>query len=96
MEKVNITLNIEDYKLDALEYALKKDGSSVQRRMEDALNELYETAVPAEVRDYVESRNAPAKPKRPPRPAPAKTQPATTTAKEENSDGVKGNNPVAG
>lgn len=87
MEKVKITLNIDDYKLDALEYALKKNGETVQKRMEDALNKLYETAVPADVRDYVESKNAPAKPKRPTRPTAPKAQTAISNDKEEKYDG---------
>lgn len=85
LEKVSITLSIEDYKLDALEYALRKDGTSVQKRMENTLNELYELSVPPDVRDYVESRNAPAKPKRPARPAQPKTPPVIH-AKEEPPD----------
>ena len=42
MKKVNITLTFDDDKLDALEFSLRKDHSSVQEHLEDALNALYE------------------------------------------------------
>ena len=70
MKKVNITLTFDDDKLDALEFSLKKENSSVQSRMEDALRQLYEKTVPEPVREYLDSRAAPAaRPRRPARPA---------------------------
>lgn len=51
MKKVNITLTFDDDKLDALEFSLKKENSSVQSRMEDALRQLYEKTVPEPVRE---------------------------------------------
>ena len=70
MKKVNITLAFDDDKLDALEFSLKKENSSVQSRMEDALRQLYEKTVPEPVREYLDSRAAPtARPRRPARPA---------------------------
>ena len=42
MQKKDITLTFEDEKLDALEFSLKKKGSSVQRRMQEALKNLYD------------------------------------------------------
>lgn len=74
MKKVNITLAFDEDKLDALEFSLKKENSSVQSRMEDALRQLYEKAVPEPVREYLDSRPAPAaKPKRPPKAAKPQT-----------------------
>ena len=65
MEKTDITLSFEDEKLDALEFSLRKKGSSVQRRMQEALKNLYEQEVAAPVREYLESKSAPAvRPKR--------------------------------
>ena len=70
MKKVNITLAFDEDKLGALESSLKKENASVQSRMEDALRQLYEKAVPEPVREYLDSRAAPAaKPKRPPKTA---------------------------
>ena len=78
MKKISITLSFEDEKLDALEFSLKKENSSVQQRMDDALQFLYEKAVPEPVREYLDSRAAPAvreKVKRPAKSAP-KSAPA--------------------
>lgn len=65
MKKTNITLTFDDDKLDALEFSLRKEHSSVQSRMDDALKQLYEQAVPEAVREYLDSKATPApKPKR--------------------------------
>ena len=70
MKKVNITLAFDEDKLDALEFSLKKENTSVQSRMDEALRQLYEKTVPEPVREYLDSRAAPAaKPKRPPKTA---------------------------
>ena len=55
MKKVNITLTFDDDKLDALEFSLRKEHSSVQARMDDALKQLYEQTVPEAVREYLDS-----------------------------------------
>ena len=66
MEETNITINFDAAKLDALEFALRKQRSSVQRRMAEMLQQLYESEVPEAVREYVDSKIAPAaRPKRP-------------------------------
>lgn len=65
MKKVNITITFDDDKLDALEFSLRKEHSSVQARMDDALKQLYEQTVPEAVREYLDSKAVPAsKPKR--------------------------------
>ena len=82
MKKVNITLTFDDDKLDALEFSLKKENSSVQSRMEDALRQLYEKTVPEPVREYLDSKTVPAaKPKRTPKTAKPQT---VATVKEGN------------
>lgn len=53
MKKVNITLTFDDDKLDALEFSLRKEHSSVQARMDDALKQLYEQTVPEAVRGSI-------------------------------------------
>ena len=60
MESKNITIGFDAAKLDALEFVLRKQRSSVQRRMEDVLQQLYESEVPEAVREYVDSKSAPA------------------------------------
>ena len=70
MKKATITVSFDEDKLSALEFSLKKEGSSTQARLEETLAQLYEQTVPAPVREYLDSRAAPApRPKRP-RPAP--------------------------
>ena len=51
MEETNITINFDAAKMDALEFALRKQRSSVQRRMAEMLQQLYESEVPEAVRD---------------------------------------------
>ena len=70
LESKNITIGFDAAKLDALEFVLRKQRSSVQRRMEDVLQQLYESEVPEAVREYVDSKATPvARPKRPVRAA---------------------------
>ena len=86
MKKTNITLTFDDDKLDALEFSLRKEHSSVQSRMDDALKQLYEQAVP----EYLDSKAVPApKPKRTAKAATPKApicepKPAAVTVKEGN------------
>mgnify|MGYP000670671017 CR=1 FL=1 len=88
MKKATITLAFDDEKLNALEFSLHKEHSSVQARMEDSLKQLYEQTVPEPVREYLDSKVAPApKPRRTVRSAASKTtgnepKPATTVVKE--------------
>lgn len=63
MGKVSITLSFEEDKLEAMEICLKKDGSSVQKKLEETLKKLYEEVVPEPVREFVDAK-AGIKPKR--------------------------------
>lgn len=76
MEKADITLAFDQEKLNALEFYLKKEKTTAQRRLEESLAQLYEQAVPEPVREYLDSRAAP-----PPRPR----RPARPSAKERPS-----------
>ena len=83
MKKANITIAFDEEKLDALEFSLKKEGSTVQTWLEQTLAQLYEQTVPEPLREYLDSRAAPApRPKRPPRPAP-KERPAPSAQEQE-------------
>ena len=53
MEKICVTVSMEEERLKALEFVLKKKNSSVQRRMDDALRLLYEKEVPEPIREYM-------------------------------------------
>ena len=49
MDKVELTISIERERMDVLSFFLRdKDNSSVQKEMEQALQELYERCVPEE------------------------------------------------
>ena len=70
MEKTESTLSCDSEKMRALEFYLGKENATVQRKMDEALGQLYETAVPEPVREYLDAKSAPAKPRRPVRAAP--------------------------
>lgn len=82
LESKNITIGFDAAKLDALEFVLRKQRSSVQRRMEEVLQQLYESEVPEAVREYVDSKSASAA--RPRRPAKA----SVTKQKEGDEHGT--------
>ena len=70
MKKENVTISFECEQLAALEFSLKKKNTSVQAQLEELLKCLYESEVPEPVREYLDSRTAPAaRPRRPARPA---------------------------
>ena len=83
MGETNITINFDAAKLDALEFVLRKQRSSVQRRMVEMLQQLYESEVPEAVREYVDSKATPvARPKRPVRAKAANEQAAAMQQEE--------------
>ena len=65
MQKTEITLSFDGEKLDALEFYLKKESTTVQKRMNEALTELYERTVPEAVRAFLDRKTPSARPKRP-------------------------------
>lgn len=86
MTKISLTLSFEDEKLEAMEIFLKKDNSSVQKKLEDTLKKLYEEVVPEPVREYVDAKSS-IKPKRPTPPYKPKSEPKPkpTPSKETTS-----------
>ena len=70
MKKENVTISFESEQLAALEFSLRKKNTSIQAQLEELLKCLYESEVPEPVREYLDSRTAPAaRPRRPARPA---------------------------
>lgn len=58
MDKTEISVSIETDHLEALTYFLQKEKTtSPKAELGKALEELYEKTVPAEVRDYIDSRS---------------------------------------
>lgn len=85
MSETNITINFDADKLDALEFVLRKQRSSVQRRMAEMLQQLYESEVPEAVREYVDSKTVPvARPKRPAKSVTPKAQISEVKLKEDS------------
>ena len=78
MGKAPITLSFEEDKLEAMDVFLKKDGSSIQKKMEETLKKLYEEVVPEPVREFVDAK-AGGKPKRPAPPPKSKPDPKPKT-----------------
>ena len=84
VEKVELTVSMEPERLDALRYFLAaKNKRTPQQELRRALEELYETYVPAETRAYLDARCRPDR-HRARRPAASK---ATQLQKEEAKDG---------
>ena len=80
-QKIEITLSYDDERVEAMEFYLKRENSTVQKRMEEALGQLYETLVPEEVREYIDRKTVPARPKRTPKSS-RPTQPAAAPMPE--------------
>ena len=86
MEKVEIKLTIEAERLDALQFFLSaKEHTTPQKELEKLLKELYEKYVPADTREYLDSK---LKPSPPPRPRPKRPAKVET----ENNAGAEGDN----
>ena len=60
-------------RLEALEYHLKKERTSAKKQLDEALRKLYEDKVPEPLREYIDSKTAPDRPRRPPQGVSSKT-----------------------
>ena len=67
MDKAEIILRFETERLEALEYHLKKERTSVKKQLDEALQKLYEDKVPEPLREYIDSKAVPEHPRRPAR-----------------------------
>ena len=90
MEKNEITLSFDSEKMEALMFYLKKENATVQSRMDEALRQLYEKAVPEPLREYLDAKSAPQRPKRPPRPSRSKVSASKTETvpADERREGI--------
>ena len=79
MDKVDLTVSIESVRLDALRFYLEaKENTTPQKELEKMLAEMYEKYVPAETRQYLDSKLKSAAP----RPRPRRTAPKQDTSTE--------------
>lgn len=89
MEKQEIKIGFDSERLNALDFYLRKENSSVQKRMDEALRQLYEKTVPEPVREYLDAKSAPQRPKRPARPSQSKDeQPKAASVPAGEESGV--------
>ncbi len=89
MQKVSITLTLDDWKLQALEFYLKEQNTTIQKKLDETMGQLYEQMVPEVVRQFVEGVNG-TKPKPKPKvpaPKPQASQKPKPEAKEELAHG---------
>ena len=98
MSKIEVTLTFDDEKMEALEFYLRKENATVQKRMDEALRRLYEETVPEEVREFVDRKSPP-----PPRskrsakpPAPKPASPTSEKKEGDESDGQRRDQRVDG
>ncbi len=87
MQKVNITLAMDDRKFQALDYYLKQENTTVQKKLDEAMGQLYEQTVPEVVRQFVEGING-AKPKPNKHPTSAPKPQATPKPKSESKEEI--------
>ena len=85
MQKITVTLSFDDEKLRALDAYLKMQNSTVQKKLEEAMGQLYAETVPKPVQEYLEvlggskaKRPAP-KPQPTTNPKPGPTAPSGTS-----------------
>ena len=90
MDQKEVKLSFDSEKMEALVFYLKKENTTVQKKMEEALRLLYEQTVPEPLREYLDAKTAPARPRRPTRPSPprAVSKPAAGPAEQVKEGGV--------
>jgi len=91
MDREEVKLSFDSEKMEALVFYLKKDGTTVQKKMDEALCLLYEQTVPEPLRENLDAKSAPTRPKRPPRPNQPKAaalKPASAPTEHEKEGGV--------
>ena len=79
MKKATITVQFEQEKLRALEFYISRKDSTLEAELDDFMGKLYETYVPTQTREYIESMaDRDERPPRQQRPRPVRpTRPAS-------------------
>ena len=54
-----VQVEYDSEKLEAVRFYLRDKSSTVERELSDALDAVYKKNVPAQVREYIERKNAP-------------------------------------
>ncbi|NMA26106.1 MAG: hypothetical protein GX936_10670, partial [Clostridiales bacterium] len=84
MSMTELKVSFPTEKLDALRFFMDKKQQTVEQELQDYLNKTYEKLVPAQVREYVESRmeQAPARQPEPEQAPAARERPARQTRRQ--------------
>lgn len=81
MKSIDLTVSFDDERLTALSYYLSKEKNTPQKELQNCIAQLYEKYVPADTREYIESRMSSPSHEKVRRPAkPAAQKPATQKA----------------
>lgn len=90
MSTTELNLSFPTEKLDALRFFMDKKQLSVERELQDYLDKTYKKLVPAQVREYVESRMEPVPAQQPEQrqesPVPARERPARHRSQQAASE----------
>ena len=73
MKKATISVAVEQEKLRAIQFYMGKSGTSLEAELDDFMARLYKKYVPAQTREYIESRESSEEPARPKSGKPART-----------------------
>ena len=84
MSMTELKLSFPTEKLDALRFFMDKKQQTVEQELQDYLDKTYEKLVPAQVREYVESRmeQTPAQQPEPEQAPAARERPARQTRRQ--------------
>lgn len=84
MSMTELKVSFPTEKLDALRFFMDKKQQTIEQEMKDYLDKTYEKLVPAQVREYVESRmeQAPAQQPEPEQAPAARERPARQTRRQ--------------
>lgn len=90
MSTTELKIPFPSERLDALRFFMEKKDQTVEQELMDYLNKTYERLVPANVREYVESRLEPETPQEQTAetqsaPAPRERQPRTSRRQREQA-----------
>ena len=87
MDKIELKVTMEPERLDALRYFLSaKEKRTPEKELQRLLEELYEKYVPADTREYLDSKNKPAV-----RPRPRRTAKGGRTAQTQDNNNDQDN-----
>ena len=91
MSMTEMKVSFPTEKLDALRFFMDKKQQTVEQELHDYLDKTYEKLVPAQVREYVESRmeQAPAQQPEPEQTPAARERPARQTRRQREQTAVE-------